>query len=203
MTPEQPSSIIPALDRKAPDQDSHSEALAISAPAPCQRSEWQKRKARIEADPRKKEAFIKRRKEAEKRYVEKLKADPERLAATMEKKKEFSRRKYKNNENYRRAHMRVPKRKLGAFKGGARNRGLEWLLSDDEAFEMFKGACHYCKRVGCDEGMVGIDRKDNSRGYSTDNCVPCCETCNRAKGVKSYEFMLDYVNSIARNLQAK
>lgn len=27
----------------------------------------------------------------------------------------------------------------------------------------------------------GIDRADSNRGYIKENCLPCCETCNKAK----------------------
>ena len=36
----------------------------------------------------------------------------------------------------------------------------------------------------------GLDRKDNNIGYSLDNCIPACHTCNRMKMDLSYdEFM--------------
>jgi hypothetical protein len=56
--------------------------------------------------------------------------------------------------------------------------------------------CHYCleKISWSKHGIVingssyYLDRKDNSLGYSVDNCVVCCTRCNRAKSdVYSYE----------------
>lgn len=36
----------------------------------------------------------------------------------------------------------------------------------------------------------GIDRKDSSIGYTSDNCVPCCAKCNQVKtNVLSFEEM--------------
>lgn len=36
-----------------------------------------------------------------------------------------------------------------------------------------------------------LDRKDNSKGYSTDNCVVCCTLCNKIKSsVLSYDEMM-------------
>lgn len=29
--------------------------------------------------------------------------------------------------------------------------------------------------------MNGIDRRDPNKGYTVENCVPCCEQCNYAK----------------------
>lgn len=38
--------------------------------------------------------------------------------------------------------------------------------------------------------MNGIDRLDSSIGYEIDNCVPCCEDCNKAKrNLSEYQFL--------------
>jgi len=52
--------------------------------------------------------------------------------------------------------------------------------------------CHYCHApvewvkysIGATKGAGGykIDRKDNTKGYSKENCVVCCSSCNRTKG---------------------
>ena len=59
------------------------------------------------------------------------------------------------------------------------------------------GNCKYCNRPIKWKGRGGIkaghhlDRKDNSQGYSHENCVVCCGECNRIKSsIYSYEQML-------------
>jgi hypothetical protein len=49
--------------------------------------------------------------------------------------------------------------------------------------------CHYCEG---DIGFnIGLDRKDNTVGYSYENVVPCCGICNSTKGKHlSYDEML-------------
>jgi hypothetical protein len=47
--------------------------------------------------------------------------------------------------------------------------------------------CHYCENeISWDaynpSCRHNLDRKNNSLGYSLENCVPCCAVCNRAKG---------------------
>lgn len=75
------------------------------------------------------------------------------------------------------------------FVNGAKTRGLNWALSNQEAFELMMKQCHYCgdapdKEYGHGTNRMirnGIDRVDNSRGYELDNVVPCCWDCNRIK----------------------
>lgn len=42
--------------------------------------------------------------------------------------------------------------------------------------------CYYCGHP-LNETGIGLDRLDSDRGYVLDNVVPCCGTCNMAKGV--------------------
>ena len=45
------------------------------------------------------------------------------------------------------------------------------------------------KRIN-DTVLMGIDRKDNTLGYTLENSVPCCPTCNFAKrGLSVIEFI--------------
>lgn len=78
------------------------------------------------------------------------------------------------------------------YKIEAKNRNLEFFLSREEFMILIKLPCFYCCRIGTNfvrhkrlNGEVryynGIDRVDNSEGYKTNNCVPCCKKCNSDK----------------------
>lgn len=73
--------------------------------------------------------------------------------------------------------------------------------------------CHYCGRIDVNKISVksrsakggyivkdfrynGIDRKDNSIGYTKENCVPCCVVCNRGKNSMSEEDWEEYLNTV-------
>jgi hypothetical protein len=64
--------------------------------------------------------------------------------------------------------------------------------------------CHYCgegfshtKRFyKKDYYYNGIDRVDNNKGYTLDNCVPCCRWCNRAKSDMPQDEFLYWVNRV-------
>src|SRR5208283_1176118 len=86
-----------------------------------------------------------------------------------------------------------------SYKGSAKKRNLLWALSDEEFITLVTQNCYYCstapsqfskqsKAIKMRPELVGdpflyngIDRKDNSLGYTTSNCVSCCGRCNRIK----------------------
>src|SRR5581483_11529056 len=62
----------------------------------------------------------------------------------------------------------------------AKNRGLEWRLTEIEYLTLRSLPCHYCGFTLPPTGM-GIDRMDFTIGYAVGNVVPCCTECNLAK----------------------
>lgn len=95
---------------------------------------------------------------------------------------------------------------MRAYIGNARSRGLSWGLTKEDFRRLTSMDCHYCDappravlRGGPYSGDYlynGIDRVDNTRGYSLDNCVTACGSCNWWKRDTPYsEFVgqLDYV----------
>jgi hypothetical protein len=65
--------------------------------------------------------------------------------------------------------------------------------------------CHYCgspapykKGLTYKGGIYanGIDRVDNSKGYTKENSVPCCKTCNFAKRNMPVEEFLRWVKRV-------
>lgn len=68
-------------------------------------------------------------------------------------------------------------------KSLAKKRNISFDLSLEEYIKLIEENCFYCNGYfGKVETQCGLDRKDNSKGYSVDNCVSCCTICNRAKG---------------------
>ncbi len=86
---------------------------------------------------------------------------------------------------------------LKNYKEGAVKRGLEYSLTEEDFSKLLKGNCNYC---GCKPNSKtnpgrtvsnrdkwntytynGIDRVDNDKGYTVENSVTCCKTCNFMK----------------------
>jgi hypothetical protein len=84
---------------------------------------------------------------------------------------------------------------LYRYRKKASARRLEFSLSVDDFRRLVTGACHYCGvppkqevygTLGTSKRRAsftynGIDRSDNDIGYTIDNCVTCCGSCNMAK----------------------
>ena len=102
----------------------------------------------------------------------------------------------------REAHM-LPKG-VAAFnalvrtmKRNAATRNLKWRLTDGQVALLTKQLCHYCgaapsqthNRKTWNGNYIynGLDRADNTKGYTVDNVVPCCKVCNGAKGTMTVE----------------
>jgi hypothetical protein len=59
--------------------------------------------------------------------------------------------------------------------------GHGWSLTIEAFAALSELPCTYCG-LTFDRGTgSGLDRVDCSRGYTTDNVVPCCAVCNRVK----------------------
>jgi len=92
------------------------------------------------------------------------------------------------------------------YKHGAKSRGYGFQLSKERFRELTKQNCHYCgispsatfyrKRWSSSYIYNGIDRIDNSKGYTTTNIVPCCGQCNRMKLDHTQKDFLAHVERI-------
>lgn len=105
--------------------------------------------------------------------------------------------------------MRARRRKVGAKKyetqealkrhcytihrSRAGRAGRRFNLTREEFNLLVAMPCHYCeappsnelKRAAYRDAVFyyqGLDRKDNARGYTRENVVPCCGRCNWLKG---------------------
>lgn len=94
----------------------------------------------------------------------------------------------------------------------ARARGLKFNITLDFFSEKCHEPCHYCG--GTDRNSIsirskradryivrnfrynGLDRKDNDKGYTEENCVPACIICNRAKREMPYNEFIVWINSL-------
>lgn len=81
-------------------------------------------------------------------------------------------------ELVRRRNARQRERKY-YIKTGAAKRGYTFDLDDATFRAMIRMPCFYCGAAP--DPSNGIDRMDNFKDYTRDNCVPCCGMCNMMK----------------------
>lgn len=98
-----------------------------------------------------------------------------------------------------------------AIKRSAIHRGLEFKLLKEEVVKLLHLPCHYCGNMESNifKGRSkthkskiykynGIDRVDNSKGYISENVVPCCWRCNDMKGGLSKQDFHKHVENIKK-----
>lgn len=99
----------------------------------------------------------------------------------------------------------MPYRVMTIYRSNAARRGLEFHLSLEDVIAIIFSSCHYCGQAPmtkCETSNVlkrrarnGIDRIDNTKGYTRDNVVPCCHRCNT---MKMNMTILEFVAQIRR-----
>lgn len=98
---------------------------------------------------------------------------------------------------------------IKGYRANAKRAGREFSLSFEWFRETVLKRCYYCGhepsnvqryydyRVAHAYGesirYSGVDRLDNTKGYTESNCVPCCKTCNLAKRLLTEKEFLDWV----------
>jgi len=91
------------------------------------------------------------------------------------------------------------KRVYRTYKNRAGYRNLSFTLTIPEFKNITDSNCFYCnlqpenlsKERGTEYLYSGVDRLDNKLGYTLENSVACCKTCNVAKNnLSTEEFKL-------------
>lgn len=96
------------------------------------------------------------------------------------------------------------------YKRSARLRGYDFNLNPEQFSKLLTSDCEYCgskpktlryargsSGIGIYHG--GIDRVNNSIGYTEENCVSCCSTCNFAKNDLSYDEFMSWIMQITKH----
>lgn len=101
---------------------------------------------------------------------------------------------------------------INDYKYCARERDFSFELTKEQFKKFVFGNCWYCgtkperiypsdKRINNRpvNGRIivnGIDRVDTNKGYYFENCVSCCEICNKAKRNLSLDVFNSWINRL-------
>jgi hypothetical protein len=92
------------------------------------------------------------------------------------------------------------------YKTNAKIRGISFELTREDVGRLILSPCHYCNELpsrllsgygDTTPRVGGIDRKNNELWYRTENALPCCKACNKAKGSMSYDAYMAYRRRMA------
>jgi len=70
------------------------------------------------------------------------------------------------------------------YIGVAKRKNLAFEITNEDYETTVKMVCYYCHEIN-EKGFNGLDRINQSLGYTLDNCVSCCSQCNYMKGSMS------------------
>ena len=101
---------------------------------------------------------------------------------------------------------------LGRYRWHAENRGFEFSLSKEKVLELTQSNCKYCDlkplqcyKINSGEKYIynGIDRVNNTLGYTDENSVPCCKVCNLAKRTLTLEQFTAWIARLVKVYKLK
>ena len=94
------------------------------------------------------------------------------------------------------ANYKIPENHYGNYKKSAKQRGYEFTLTVEELEQETDKNCYICGKPTTIDHVNGLDRYDNSVGYTVENVRSCCRECNFMKYTYSYADFIDKCRQI-------
>jgi hypothetical protein len=105
------------------------------------------------------------------------------------------------NRNYKEERKQFLETHFKMFINESSKRGYNVELNFEDYKELITKSCYYCNHY-VESEAIGIDRINNSLGYTKENCVPCCEICNRIKSFYHPVFFINKIKIICNNIES-
>ena len=81
------------------------------------------------------------------------------------------------------------------YKIRAENKDIDFTIDNDYYNDIVKKPCYICHRTP--QVKNGLDRYNNSKGYTKDNIRSCCGSCNFLKKKTSHDYLIFHCAFIA------
>lgn len=92
---------------------------------------------------------------------------------------------------------KAPRLLTGAYAVMDKKKGLEFDIDEEFTKSMIFKPCVYCGGFS-ESGYNGLDRLDNTKGHTRENCVTACKECNNARNTYfTHEEMMIIGRAIA------
>ncbi len=111
--------------------------------------------------------------------------------------KEFDSKRERDVRNYKKEKIDNIENAYKSHIHYALRRGYETSFNFDDYTKLVSQACYYCGYYN-EKEAIGIDRINNSLNYTIENCVPCCETCNRIKHIYHPVFFVTKAKIVSK-----
>lgn len=90
------------------------------------------------------------------------------------------------------------------YQYNAKKRNLHWEIDNEHARNLFSSNCYFCglepsnvyKNTYYKQQYNGIDRLNNSLGYTKENTVACCKICNHAKHTMDEQAFMSWLERV-------
>jgi len=100
---------------------------------------------------------------------------------------------------------------FSSYKVRAKKRSIIFELTDHQFKNLVTQNCSYCGKEPMQVAKTqrnngkflynGIDRINNTLGYTLENSNPCCKICNRAKDVMSFDDFTKWIVQVHSTLK--
>jgi len=102
-------------------------------------------------------------------------------------------------------------RVFSSYRQAAHSKNMEFKLTKKDIKKLIDLNCYYCGNKPSNTHTThghkityqGIDRLDNTKGYVSDNVVPCCIVCNKMKKALSHDEFVLHILKIASRFEVK
>ena len=118
------------------------------------------------------------------------KSNPEKAQAI---KRKFAENNPDKIQKYFENYNKKVESRYRSVKGNAKRRSYCFELSLEQYQSIIEQPCSYC---GEHEKRIGVDRMDNTKGYTPENSTPCCTTCNMMKKAMTVSDFLEHTLKI-------
>lgn len=96
------------------------------------------------------------------------------------------------------AEIQPPQKIIYQSRSSDLKKGLVFDLSKEFVENSLEKACTYCGFPS-----TGLDRIDNTKGHSEDNCVPCCKECNVSRNNSFTQEEMIIIGKAIREVKLK
>ena len=86
-----------------------------------------------------------------------------------------------------------------SYRSRAEKKSLEFAITHDDYKSIIQQDCYLCGKSTTETNINGVDRVDNTVGYTLENCKACCKECNHMKNQFAFGTLTEKIERITDN----